>query len=77
MVGYGGQENCIQDLGGGTRKERDHLQDLGVDKYIILKCNMKKYVGVGAIVCVYQASDFCERGHELLFPYNGDYFLTS
>jgi len=74
MVGYEEEENCIQDFGGGTRKERDHLQDLGVDKWILLKCIVKKYDG--GVVWVYQASDFCERGHELLFPYNGDNILA-
>jgi hypothetical protein len=41
-VGYEGEENGVQDFGGGIRKERDHLQDLGIDEWITLKCIMKK-----------------------------------
>ena len=41
-VGYGAEENCVQDFGGGIRKEVDNLQDLGVDEWIILKCIMKE-----------------------------------
>jgi hypothetical protein len=34
---HGGEERCIQSFGGGHLKERDHLEDLGVDGRIILK----------------------------------------
>jgi len=73
MVGYGVEENCIQDFGGGRRKERDHLQELGVDKWIILKCIMNKYDG--GVVWVYQASDFYERGHERVVSIQWGQFL--
>jgi len=34
---YGGQENCIRGLGGGGHlREKDQLEDLGVDRKIIL-----------------------------------------
>jgi hypothetical protein len=41
-VGYGEEESCTQDFGGEIRKEREHLQNLGVDEWVILKCIMKK-----------------------------------
>jgi len=33
---YGRQETCVQDFGGGNLRERDHLEDLGIDGRIIL-----------------------------------------
>jgi hypothetical protein len=34
---HGRQVRCIQGFGGGDLMERDHLEDLGVDGWIILK----------------------------------------
>jgi hypothetical protein len=36
-VWEGGEDKCIQDFGGENLKERDHLEDLGVDAGIISK----------------------------------------
>jgi len=33
---YGGLDGCIQGDGGGNLRERDHLEDLGMDVEIIL-----------------------------------------
>jgi len=33
---YGGEEWYLQGFGGGNPKERDHLEDLGVDGRVIL-----------------------------------------
>ena len=32
---YGGEEGCIQGFGGGHLRERDHLEDPGIDGRII------------------------------------------
>jgi hypothetical protein len=40
-------ERCIQDFGGGNLRERDHLQDPGIDERIILRWIFKKW-DVGA-----------------------------
>jgi len=32
---YGGEERCIQGFGGQNLRERDHLEDPGVDEGII------------------------------------------
>jgi hypothetical protein len=34
---YGGEEKCIQEFGGETWVERDHLEEVGVDGRIILR----------------------------------------
>ena len=34
---YGGEEKCIQSFGRGNLRERDHLENPGVDGRIILK----------------------------------------
>ena len=45
---YGGEERRIQGFGGGNLRERDHLEDPGVDGRIILRWIFKKWdVGYG------------------------------
>jgi len=34
---YGREESCIQGFGGGNPREREHLEDPGVDGRIILR----------------------------------------
>ena len=45
---YGEEERRIQGFGGGNLRERDHLEDPGVDRGIILRCIFRKW-GVGAM----------------------------
>jgi len=46
-ITYGGEERCLQGLGGGNLRERDYLEYLDVDRRIILKWIFKKWdVGV-------------------------------
>jgi hypothetical protein len=42
---YGEGERCIKGFGGGRLKERDHLEEPGVDDRIILKYVFKKWDG--------------------------------
>jgi hypothetical protein len=42
---YGGQERWVQGFGGGKVRGRDHLEDLGVDRKIVLKWIFKKWDG--------------------------------
>jgi hypothetical protein len=42
---YWGQERCIQDFLGEDLMERNHLEDIGVNRMIILKCIFKKWNG--------------------------------
>jgi len=39
---YGVEERCIQGFGAGNLRERDHLEDRGVDGRIILKWIFRK-----------------------------------
>jgi hypothetical protein len=41
----GREERCIQAFGGGNLRERDHLEDLRLDRRIILKYIFKKLDG--------------------------------
>ena len=44
---YGGEERSVQGFGGKTMRERDHLEDPGIDWRIILKLIFKKWeVGI-------------------------------
>jgi len=45
MWHYGKQERFIQDFWSGDRRERDHLENLGVHGRIILKWIFKKWCG--------------------------------
>jgi hypothetical protein len=38
-------ERYIRGLGGGNMRERDHLEDLGVDEVIILRWILNKSIG--------------------------------
>ena len=42
---YGGKERCIQDLGGGNLRGRDHLEDPGLDGRTILLWIFRKSEG--------------------------------
>jgi hypothetical protein len=37
-----GEERCVQDFGGGDLRERDHLEDAGLDERIILKTDLQE-----------------------------------
>jgi len=39
---HGGEERFTQELGGGNMKNRDHLEDGGVGRMVILKWISKK-----------------------------------
>jgi hypothetical protein len=41
---YGGEERCIQGFGGENLRERDHLEDPGIDGRIILGWIVRKWV---------------------------------
>jgi hypothetical protein len=40
---YEGEERCIQGFDGGNLRERDHLEDPGIDGRIILRCILRKW----------------------------------
>jgi hypothetical protein len=40
---YGEKERCIQGFGG--EMERDHMEDPGMDEWIILRCILRKWDG--------------------------------
>jgi hypothetical protein len=39
---HGGDEKCVQNFGRKNVKERDNLEDLGTDGWLILECILKK-----------------------------------
>jgi hypothetical protein len=41
-VGHGRHEKCIQNLGSGNLKGRDHFEDLGVVEKVILESILGK-----------------------------------
>jgi len=41
----GGDERCLQGFGGGNLRGRDHVEDLGIDRGIILKWNFQMWDG--------------------------------
>jgi hypothetical protein len=49
----------------GKKKERDHLEDLGLDRRIILKWILKKYDGGRDWIKLAQVASCCEHGNEL------------
>ena len=40
---YGVRERCVQGFGGGDLRERDHLEDIGLDGSLLLKWIFKKW----------------------------------
>ena len=40
---YGGEEKCAQSFGGQNLKERDRLEDLGIDGRIILNYVLRRW----------------------------------
>jgi hypothetical protein len=42
---YGGEERCIQGFEGGNLRERDHLEDPGIDGRMILRWIFRKWDG--------------------------------
>ena len=40
---YGREEMCIQDFDEGNLRERDHLDDPGVEGRIVLRCIFRKW----------------------------------
>jgi len=46
---YGRQERCIQCFGGGNMRERDHLEDPGGVRRIILRWIFRKCDGGGGM----------------------------
>jgi len=42
---YEGEESCLQGFGSGNLRERDHLEDPGIDGSIILRWIRRKWDG--------------------------------
>jgi hypothetical protein len=55
----GRKEICIQGFGGGDLRERDHLEDQGVDGRIILRWKFMKWVGGMDWINLAQDRDRC------------------
>jgi len=78
---YCGEERCIQGFGGKKMRERDHLEDPGVNGRIILKWIFRKWYGGMDWIDLAQNRD---RWKELVnavmnlrIPSNERNFLTS
>jgi hypothetical protein len=76
---YGGDEKHVQGLGGKNLQERNHLENLDVNRRIILKWILRKLFG--ALLNVAQDRDrwraFVSAVMNLRFPQNAGNFLTS
>jgi hypothetical protein len=65
----GGEERCIQVFLRGNLKERDHLEDLGMDGRIILRMIFRKWDRVWIELIWFrkgQVAGTCKRGNETL-----------
>jgi hypothetical protein len=54
---YGRRDRCAEGFGEGDLRKRDHLQNLGLDGRIILKCIYKKWNGGMDQIYLAQNSD--------------------
>jgi len=56
---------CIQGFWWGNLRERDHLEDQGVDGGTILRWIFRKWDGGMDWIDLAKERDYCERGNEL------------
>ena len=65
---YGEEERCIQSLGGGNMRERDYLEDPGIDGSVISKWIFRKWDGRKGLDLSRgqeQVAGSCKRSDEL------------